>query len=294
MPNAYALIAILAYKNPFCNRKIKISVQVYKSKHLLKGRAWRRCICRRAQFICGEQMMLKIAVVENEPEQAELLRGYIARYSEESGVKCNVTAYPDGLDFITDYKPGFDAVFMDIKMPLVDGMEAAEKLREMDKDVILIFVTNMGQLAIKGYKVNAMDFIVKPVSYFDFSLEMEKIRREHDRRSEDYIWVKTAGVLRRVDFADIYYIEIIMHDIYMHTEKDTLNFRGSLKNLEERLDARMFSRCNNCYIVNLQHVNGVKDDLVLLESGDELHMSRTRKKQFMNELAAFFSGTTVK
>ena len=74
----------------------------------------------------------------------------------------------------------------------------------------------------------------------------------------------------------------------------TLNFRGSLKNLEERLDARMFSRCNNCYIVNLQHVNGVKDDLVLLESGDELHMSRTRKKQFMNELAAFFSGTTIK
>ena len=202
--------------------------------------------------------------------------------------------YPNGLEFITNYQPGFDAVFMDIKMPLIDGMEAAEKLRKIDSDVILIFVTNMAQLAIRGYKVNAMDFMVKPVSYFDFALEMDKIRREHERRSEDYIWVKSSGVLRRIDFADIFYIEIIMHDVYMHTEKETVNFRGSLKNLEEQLDPRAFSRCNNCYIVNLQHVKAVKEDIVILENGAELHMSRTRKRQFMNALTAYFSGTGIK
>lgn len=85
-----------------------------------------------------------------------------------------------------------------------------------------------------------------------------------------------------------------MHDIYMHTEKDTINFRGSLKNLESQLDARTFSRCNNCYVVNLQYVTGVKDDNVILENGAELHVSRTRKRQFMNDLAAYFSGTGIK
>ena len=137
--------------------------------------------------------MLKIAIVENEPEQADLLSGYIARYSQESGIKCQVVTFSNGLEFISGYTPGFDAVFMDIKMPLIDGMEAAEKLRKIDEDVVLIFVTNMAQLAIKGYKVNAMDFIVKPVTYFDFSLEMDKICRAHDRRTQDYVWVKTAG-----------------------------------------------------------------------------------------------------
>lgn len=101
-------------------------------------------------------------------------------------------------------------------------------------------------------------------------------------------------MLRRIDFADIFYIEIIMHDVYMHTEKETVNFRGSLKNLEEQLDPRAFSRCNNCYIVNLQHVKAVKGDIVILENGAELHMSRTRKRQFMNALTAYFSGTGIK
>lgn len=238
--------------------------------------------------------MLKIAIVENEDDQANLLRGYVMRYAEEKGVKCGVKIYSNGLDFISDYKPGFDAVFMDIKMPLVDGMEAAERLRRIDGDVLLIFVTNMAQLAIKGYKVKAMDFIVKPVPYFDFALEMDKIRREHDRRAEDFIWVKSAGVLRRIDFSSICYIEIIMHDVYVHTECETVNFRGSLKELETKLDPRLFSRCNNCYIVNLQYVTGVKDDTVLLEGGAELHMSRTRKKQFMADLTTYFSGGGVK
>ena len=238
--------------------------------------------------------MLKIAIVENEAEQVELLRGYVARYSDESGQKCRVFVYPNGLEFISGYKPGFDVVFMDIKMPLIDGMEAAERLRRIDKDVILIFVTNMAQLAIRGYKVNAMDFMVKPVSYFDFSLEMNKVLREHERRVDEFVWVKTAGVLRRVNYGDIYYIEIIMHDIYMHMESETINFRGSLKNLEEKLDPHMFSRCNNCYVVNLQYVTGVKDDVVILENGAELRVSRTRKRQFMNDLAAYFSGTGIK
>lgn len=238
--------------------------------------------------------MLKIAVVENEPEQAELLRGYVERYSEERQEKCQVVTFPNGLDFLTEYRAGFDAVFMDIKMPLVDGMEAAEKLRRIDKDVCLVFVTNMAQLAIRGYKVNAMDFMVKPVTYYDFALEMDKISKEHARRAKDYLWVSAGGQLRKLSFSEIYYIEIVMHDVCVHTEKETITFRGSLKNLEERLDPFSFSRCNNCYLVNLQYVSEIKEDTVLLESGDALRISRPRKKQFLNSLTAYFAGLGVK
>lgn len=238
--------------------------------------------------------MIKIAIVENEQGEAALMKEYIERYCREKEQRCSVSVFSNGLDFITGYRLGYDAVFMDIKMPLIDGMEAAEKLRAVDKDVLLIFVTNMAQLAIKGYKVNAMDFVVKPVSYFDFSLEMDKIFVEHDRRSKDFIWVKYSGVFRRVDFEDIYYIEIMMHEVCMHTRTGTINFRGSLKSLEEQLDPKTFSRCNNCYVVNLQYVTEVKGDTVALENGDCVHISRTRKKQFINDLTTYFAGTGIK
>ena len=238
--------------------------------------------------------MLKIAIVENEQDQSELLRRYAERYAYEHGIRCQVVAYENGLDLIYRYQAGFDAVFMDIKMPVMDGMEAAEKLRKMDQDVSLIFVTNMAQLAIRGYKVSAKAFIVKPVSYFDFALEMDKVRQEAERRGNNGLWINTAGALRKVAFADIRYIEVAAHDICVHTEKDVVTFRGSLKNVEEKLPTETFSRCNSCYIVNLQYVYEVREESVILEDGTALRISRPRKKQFLSSLADFFAGANIK
>lgn len=238
----------------------------------------------------GEMRMLKIAIVENETEQAELLMGYMKRYSEERGITCNASVYADGLDFITNYAPGFDAVFMDIRMPLMDGIETAERLRRMDDRVILIFVTNLAQMAIKGYRVNALDFVVKPVSYFDFSLEMDKICNDHNRRTNDSLWIKSDGVLRRIAFSNIIYIEIAMHTVHVHLAQETLNFRGSLKSIENKLDSTAFSRCNNCYIVNFSYITAIQEDDVLLTTGKRLHISRTRKREFMADFTKYFSG----
>lgn len=241
----------------------------------------------------GENM-LKIAIVENEREQTELLQGYVDRYAYENDVRCQVTLYENGLDFISEYLPGLDIVFMDIKMPLMDGMEAAEKLRKLDSDVALVFVTNMAQLAIRGYKVSAMDFIVKPVAYFDFALELDKARKLADRRANNGLWVMAAGTRRKIAFADIRYIEIAAHDICIHTEGEVITFRGSLKNIEEKLPPDSFSRCNSCYIVNLNYVYEVREETAVLEDGTELRISRPRKKQFLNSLTDFFAGGGIK
>lgn len=173
--------------------------------------------------------MIKIAIVENETEQAELLRCYVERYSAEKGINCQAFVYENGLDFLSQYRTGPDGIFMDILMPLPDGMKATERLRRVDESVCLIFVTNMAQLAIRGYKVGATDFLVKPVSYFDFSMEMDKIVRAHERRANDSIWVSTAGSMRRVAFSDICYIEILMHDVVILTEKSLLCERHKIR-----------------------------------------------------------------
>ena len=113
--------------------------------------------------------MAKIAVVEDNDTMRAQLCGFIAQYAQESGHQLDVTAFSDGAQLVEPYRPGFDIIFLDIEMPKLGGMPTAERIRRQDPDVVLVFVTNMAQYAIRGYEVDALDFVLKPVSYYQFS-----------------------------------------------------------------------------------------------------------------------------
>ena len=118
--------------------------------------------------------MYRVAVVDNEKEQTDLFVRFIADFCKETGEQIETVAFSSGVDFISDYQGDFDIVFMDIEMPELDGMETCKRLREADSAITIIFITNMAQFAIKGYEVNALDFVVKPVDYYCFSDKLKK------------------------------------------------------------------------------------------------------------------------
>lgn len=126
--------------------------------------------------------MKNIAIIEDEEEALARIRGYLERFSSESGESFRIVVYGNAIDFLEKYKPNYDIVFMDIKLPNMDGMEAAKKLRALDRFVALVFVTNMKQFAVKGYEVDALDFIVKPVKYPDFVLKLQRVLARHEWR----------------------------------------------------------------------------------------------------------------
>ena len=134
-----------------------------------------------------EKLMLSVAIVEDDRKYSKLLEGYLERYSAENDVKFKVDVFDDGLKFIMGYDGdgGYNIVFMDVEMPRLDGIKTSRKLRATDKNVSLIFVTNMAKYAVSGYEVDALDFMVKPVDYFNFSLKLEKavrIQQAFERR----------------------------------------------------------------------------------------------------------------
>ena len=109
--------------------------------------------------------MLRIAIVEDEASVRETLKSYIERFSEETGEHHVISEFQDGDEILDGYSAEYDLILLDIQMKRIDGYETAKKIRALDEDVILVFVTNMADYAIKGYGVRAMDFILKPVEY---------------------------------------------------------------------------------------------------------------------------------
>ena len=116
--------------------------------------------------------MKHIAVVEDDSSASQQIQNYLSLYQKENEQEFSVTVFADGLSILEDYHPIWDIILMDIEMPLMDGMTAAKCIRELDQSVIIIFITNMAKYAIKGYEVGALDFVLKPVSYFAFSLKI--------------------------------------------------------------------------------------------------------------------------
>lgn len=231
--------------------------------------------------------MIKISVVEDEKDASDLLISFLHRFEKEQGFLFDITLFTNPLTFLDDYDKKTDVVFMDILLPDLNGMEACKRLREIDKEVTIIFVTNLASYAIKGYEVEALDFIVKPISYDNFSL---KLRRALDRvkANEDHaLVVSTSQGDEIVPVSTITYIEVMRHQILIHTSrKRTLETYGTLKNIENQLDPMVFCRCNSCYLVNLHYVQSIKD-YVAVVAGDELQISHPKKKEFVSSLNDF-------
>ena len=227
--------------------------------------------------------MLNIAIVEDDPRAAGLLVSYLDRYAQERGTACNSVIFNDALDFLTGYKASFDLVFMDIELPGLDGMEAARRLREVDESVILIFVTNMANFAVKGYEVDALDFIVKPVAYFPFSVKLGRAVKRLESRQERELLVPAEDGVVCLKCSEVTYIEVMQHRITYHTRDKSYAGYGSLKKIEPLLPEKAFVRCNSCYVVNLRYVRQVKDFSVLVGE-DWLTISHARRKPFLSAL----------
>ena len=233
--------------------------------------------------------MPRIAVVDDLPDMRQQLCSMIDQYSRENNCMLEVTTFSDGAQIITNYCKGFDIIFLDIEMPELGGMDAAERIRTVDPDVVLVFVTNMAQYAIRGYEVDALDFVLKPVSYYQFSTKLERALQRIQRRRGGQVALQVSGGVQLLDTDDILYLETRDRLLHYHTATDTWSVRGSLLKAEKDLAAYHFARCNQCYLVNLRHVTGVQNDFVQIGQ-EQLEISRRQRVAFLAAVAAYVGG----
>lgn len=235
---------------------------------------------------------MRVAIVEDEREATHLLKNALERYESETGHSFLISIFSNAEDFIIGYEPVYDIVFMDIELGGMSGIEAAEKLRKYDDKVYLLFVTSMAQYAIKAYKVNAVDYFVKPFSYFDLKMRLDRIFNQVPK--EDLlikILIRNEGT-KLISSNDIYYVEVYKHMLIYHTKDGVFETRGTLKELEERLVGHSFVRCKISFLINIMHCNYYFEDTIKV-GGDEIHISRQYKKEFLRRLNEVFTSRRV-
>lgn len=229
--------------------------------------------------------MITIAIVEDDEAPAKSLENLLHKYEAEIKDEIKIFKYYNAEEFLRNYKPDYDVLFIDIEMPRINGMDVACKIRESDENVKIIFVTNMVQYAVKGYSVNALDYFLKPVSYYALKLRMEQVRIGKEERLPQ-LTICLPGKVKSIPSSKVYYIEIMDHALTYHTaEGDFSITRGpSLSKMEKQLSAAGFMRCSSSYLVNLKRCSELKTDSVIV-AGHELKISRGRKKDFVTKLS---------
>ncbi len=231
-------------------------------------------------------MSLCFAIVDDNPDDCEKLKSCFSFLAAQIKEEFSVDEYLDSKRFLMHFDNQYNALFLDIEMPDINGLELAKQIRETDNSVMIIFVTNSAKYAASGYEVDAVDYILKPVDTNSFMLKMKRILPRIERRKDADILLKTDNGLERLQISHIKYIEVFGHYVIYHTYFGDYSIYGTLSAETKRLPDEQFVKCSRNCIVNLRYVESVKNGYCIV-ADEKLAISRPQKKAFIKALSDY-------
>lgn len=255
--------------------------------------------------------MMKCIAIDDEPLALRQIKSYIDRTEglQLAGL-CSRAAEAQALLSQNDV----DVMFVDINMPDVNGLDL---VRSLENPPMIIFTTAYAEFAVEGFRLDAVDYLLKPFAYEDFLRAVSKARslfellrmREAHNKPEaelsddnteerqdkrDYISIKVDYKVRMVRYADIIYVESVGEYVRLHLNdgsKVVTLFR--LKNMESALPSTTFMRVHRSYIINLGRVSGYSRGKIFLDNGDDIPLSINYRETFRTYLESKQDKQTV-
>lgn len=234
--------------------------------------------------------MYRFLIVEDDAQAADRLKTFVEHYLAENRVEASIDWLTSAFEFM-ELKRKYDLVFMDINLPGINGMDAARKLREGDSETLIIFVTDLARYAVKGYEVDALDFIVKPVTYQGLSVRMDRVMRALSSRPSSNIVVNSRLGMRVFPVRDLLYVEVRGHYLTYHlVDGETVEARGTIKAFCQEWNLPQLVQISSGYVVNADYVRLIASQSVTMSNGDELIISRPKRKAALEGFARYYGG----
>lgn len=217
---------------------------------------------------------MKLAIVEDEFAHGKLLEQYIEDWGKQQGIQVSVKTYVSAENFLFEWEDvPCDAVFADIQMPGMDGMEMVRKLRKKDGKVPVIFTTGIADHMQEGYEVEALNYLLKPLSQEKVFTCLDKVLRRHE--AAQFLVVETLDGVRKLPVEAVNYCEAAGHNSELGlTGGEKLFSLSSLSELEKELADKGFVKCHRSYLCNISNLNRITSDTLIFDDGTGIPVSR--------------------
>lgn len=235
--------------------------------------------------------MINIAVCEDEKETQLLIVDYLENILENISIEYEIQKYLSGEELLESNLKDIDILLLDIKMEKLNGMDTARKIRAVDNEMEIIFITSLIDYVQEGYEVRAYRYLLKPIELEELKKHVLTCIKDIEINRDSYITIKNKSNTYKIYLNEIKYIEVQKKDMLIHTINKNFDIRYSLSKIEKELNLYKFIRCHKSFIVNLNYVENIKHNIAILESGEEVPISRYRCKEVKEKFLKFLGDT---
>ncbi len=219
---------------------------------------------------------MRIAVCDDMPEEIEKICSAAELYEKERGVKFGINSYGSADTFLAAAENGmdFDAALLDVCMPDMSGIEAAQKLRSLHKKTDIIFLTTSRDYAVEAFSLSAVHYLIKPFTQEQFAEAMDRIFGND--KGKNYITVRFEDELHRLDLNEVEFFEIRGHDLFIFMSGGKqFCLRQTMSSIRDQIGENpSFACCGASYIVNLGHIKKMNTSLITMQCESRIPVPR--------------------
>ncbi|WP_324759602.1 LytR/AlgR family response regulator transcription factor [Sphingobacterium thalpophilum] len=233
-----------------------------------------------------EPTKMKCIIVDDEP----MLRQHIAEMTDQVDFLDLVTTYPSALAAASRLQQGdIDLMFLDINMPYLNGIDFLDSL---DTPPMCIFITAYSEYALEGFRLQAVDYLLKPIVFQRFFQAATKAYQQFVQRSkslqepapnDNMLFVRQGDAFVKISWTDIRYAESMQNYTKLHFRERTVTIHQTMLALEEALPGSHFFRIHKSFLVNVNHIDMISGGRVYIGE-QELPISRTKREELLQNV----------